>query len=164
MSGRIGVRRGESEDHRSITSLISKSGGSSKYRKRYGAFGVNLLEGYLSVVAYDLENENELLGFCALSDSPKGTFTETWLSDVNESTESGIVYRTGNTLWMEFLVVDQPQANPVLEKLMMTVFNTMPEVEFIMVCLPAKEPPVDELADLYRDIFAGQDPRTMPGT
>ena len=106
---------------------------------------------------------------------------QSWLTDVNETSESGAVYRTGNCLWMEFLVVDQAQPSPVLEKLMMTVsrtwldrvgvshnppplarcssnllaspvkvFNTLPEIEYIMICLPAKEPPVDELNDLFR--------------
>ena len=39
---------------------------------------------------------------------------------------------------------------PTTLPLHLQVFNTLPEIEYIMICLPAKEPPVDELNDLFR--------------
>ena len=51
-------------DNKALVALISKAGGASKFRKRYGAFKVELLEAsYLSIVAYDIQDPSVIMAF-----------------------------------------------------------------------------------------------------
>ena len=67
----LGLRRAMPTDNKALVALISKAGGASKFRKRYGAFKVELLEAsYLSIVAYDIQDPSVIMAFAAFSDSP----------------------------------------------------------------------------------------------
>ena len=112
---RVALRRATVDDQKAVTALISRAGGSSKYRKRYGAFSAAFLEfSLLAIIAYDADDETApLLGFASFSDGPHDQTTlEEWLIKANDAL--GQAWRPGQTLFVSFLVADP---SPLSEQL-----------------------------------------------
>ncbi|CAM9698310.1 unnamed protein product, partial [Laminaria digitata] len=172
------VRRAEPGDQRSLTSLVSKAGGPTKFRKIFGSynFGQMIETSYLSVSALStpdppgddspsppLGKANEaLVGFATLSDSPRAGTSEDWLewfSETHAPVDTEVTMT--NTLWMDFAVAvsaralevgagsisakkdehaeekDEEDAAKVIEDIVRTVFNTLPELDYLVMSLPA---------------------------
>jgi hypothetical protein len=133
MGRQIALRRANADDQKSVTTLVAKAGGASRYRKHYGAFNSSLLDSsYLSIVAYDpSDEEGTLLGFVSFSDGPRDpTPAETWLTEANEI--FGQRWSTHSLLWVAFLVADPvPDVEQrTVEKMMRAAFATLPEIDF----------------------------------
>jgi hypothetical protein len=139
-------------DNKALVALISKAGGASKFRKRYGAFKVELLEAsYLSIVAYDIQDPSVIMAFAAFSDSPPNNAnTDEWLKEANALL--GQQWRPHQVLFTEYLVADPGFELAAVEKLMVTVFNTLPRASFAFVPLPAREEHPMEMKELFRDL------------
>lgn len=92
-----------------LTALISKSGGPSTYRKRFGSYNfAQLIEsGFISLTASHSEQRKRLLGYLTLNDSPRGYAhgSEKWLEFFQEAYE--VDTHSSNTLWVDFLVADE---------------------------------------------------------
>jgi hypothetical protein len=140
---RIAMRRATVDDQKAVTALITKAGGSSKYRKRYGAFSAAFLEfSLLAIIAYDADDDKApLLGFASFSDSPREPTTlEDWASAANDAL--GQTWRAGQVLFVSFLVADPAPMTEqrTVEKLLTTAFATLPLAQFAVASLPVKEP------------------------
>ncbi|CAM9474881.1 unnamed protein product, partial [Discosporangium mesarthrocarpum] len=143
------VRRAEPGDHRGVTSLISKAGGSAHFRKLYGSynFGQMIETAYLSVSALSTgssaDSAEVLVGFAVLSDSPRAGDAEAFLAWVTETHAPGDAeLKTTNSLWVDFAVAlwegpeEDGDAGKVIENIVRTVFNTLPEVDYLVMSLP----------------------------
>jgi len=138
-------RRAENEDHKAISTLISKSGGPSQFRKNFGSYNVaQLIEsGYLSVTVVNSNNHRQILGFLTLNDSPRNFAhgSEKWLSLFNMAPNSPTL-KISNTLWVDFFVADESNldnAELIHKNLFTTVFNTLSEIDYIVICPPSAE-------------------------
>jgi len=138
----VALRRATVDDQKAVTALISRAGGSSKYRKRYGAFSAAFLEfSLLAIIAYDANDEKApLLGFASFSDGPRDQTTlEEWLPKANVAL--GQAWRPGQALFVTFLVADPSPLTEQLavKKLLSTAFSTQPLAQYAIVSLPVKE-------------------------
>ena len=150
----IGLRRGKADDNKAVVALISKAGGASKFRKRFGAFKVELLESqYLTIVAYDTQEPSVILGFGAFSDSPANASTDEWLKEANALL--GQQWRPRNVLFTSYLLADPGFELIVVEKMLVAVFNTMPATSAALLSLPMCEEQPTETKELFRDLTVG---------
>lgn len=157
---RIALRRATVDDQKAVTALITKAGGSSKYRKRYGAFSAAFLEfSLLAIIAYDADDgEAPLLGFASFSDGPREQTTlEEWAPTANDAL--GQTWRAGQVLFVSFLVADPAPGHGVcdaaartVEKLLATAFATLPLAQFAVASLPVKEPVPAECSRHFRSL------------
>ena len=155
---RIGLRRATLEDQKAVTGLITRAGGSSKFRKRYGTFNAAFLEAsYLSVIAFNADDPSApLLGFAAFSDGPReGVSLEEWLGAANELL--GQTWRPASLLFLTFLVADPTPMHEhrVVEQLMARAFATLPLTSFVVATLPAREEVPSDCGRHFRSLTAG---------
>lgn len=115
---------------------------------------------YLSVTAIALPEERvegqrppeALVGFFALSDYPRGGRTEDWLTWFSETYAPADAEVTmTNVLWVDFAVAcgatseDESSerlkegAAPVVDDIVRTVFNTLPEIDYLVLSLPESD-------------------------
>lgn len=99
-----------------------------------------------------------LVGFAILSDTPRAGLSEDWLEWFSETHAPADAEVTmTNTLWMDFTVAvstrtaqggaggtgddcdqdqDSDEAASVVESIVRTVFNTLPEIDYLVMSLP----------------------------
>lgn len=97
-----------------------------------------------------------LVGFAVLSDSPRHGVSEDWLEWFAEThAPTGAEVTMTNTLWVEFAVaigveattgtVGEEKGNHnedaarVLESIVRSIFNTLPEVDYLVMSLPGSD-------------------------
>ncbi|GMH79437.1 hypothetical protein TL16_g08145 [Triparma laevis f. inornata] len=135
------IRRSETEDQKGLTALISKSGGPSAYRKRFGSYNfAQLIEsGFISLTASHSEQRKRLLGYLTLNDSPRGYAhgSEKWLEFFQEAYE--VDTHSSNTLWVDFLVADEEMAAEILQTMLTTVYDALPSIDYIVMNLDADD-------------------------
>ncbi|GMI01226.1 hypothetical protein TrST_g7007 [Triparma strigata] len=135
------IRRSEIEDQKGLTALISKSGGPSTYRKRFGSYNfAQLIEsGFISLTASHSEQRKRLLGYLTLNDSPRGYShgSEKWLAYFQEAYE--VDTHSSNTLWVDFLVADEEMAAETLQTMLTTVYDALPSIDYIVMNLDAND-------------------------
>ena len=135
-------RRSENQDQKAISTLISKCGGPSVFRKKFGSYNVaQLIEsGYLSVTVVNSAKQREVLGFLTLNDNPRNYAhgSEKWMSFFRKSSSvSNANLKISNTLWIDFFVADETNSDKIYKNLFTTVFNTLSEIDYIVMCPPS---------------------------
>mmetsp|Transcript_12238 Transcript_12238/g.25072 ORF Transcript_12238/g.25072 Transcript_12238/m.25072 type:complete len:1447 (+) Transcript_12238:1-4341(+) len=132
------VRRSEIDDQKGLTALISKCGGPSAFRKRFGSYNfAQLIESsYVSITSYHKDSRKRLLGYLVLNDTPSHFKhgSEEFLRLFNNA--YGYNAMGGNTLWVDFLVADAEYSEETVECMLVTIYNTLPEVDYVLLNLP----------------------------
>jgi len=157
----ISLRRAEIGDQKALTALVSRCGGPSLMRKLFGSFTFpQLIEtGYLAIIACPVtsntetdSNEEEAVGFAVFSDAPREcSDADGWLEWLKDSHTVEDV-EIGNTLWVEFLLLDQIHGDQVLQQLLLTTFTTIPEVDQILMQIPAGEKTTSSMASAFYEV------------
>ena len=138
-----------------LTALISKCGGPSAFRKRFGSYNfAQLIESsYVSITSYHKDSRKRLLGYLVLNDTPTHYKhgSEEFLRLFNAAYDD-CGARGSNTLWVDFLVADAEFSQEAVESMLVTIYNTLPEVDYVLFNLP-KSGVDDKGASAGSDLF-----------
>jgi len=146
------VRRSEFGDQLRIQALIAEEG--DALTKRFGGRDVtSLIEtALMSISAVD--DAGQVVGYAAFHDHPSGQTGvnaaewPTWLHHYFAHEELG----PANVAWLTFFVCDPTVHTEVAENVLRTAYTTMPEIDAVLLALPAECKPFSPLKDTFEEI------------
>ena len=150
--GGVFVRRAEFDDQVSIQALVGEE--SHLMAKRFGAFDIaNMIENAsLGITAVD--ESGQVVGYAAFYDYPALTPEvdpakwPDWLHQSFGHPE----YTPANTTWLAFFVADPLSEHEVAESMLRTAFTTLPEVDRVLLALPADARPFAPLKETFEPL------------
>lgn len=142
------IRRAEHKDHNALLELADLDIDRKDIRVAFGSVNYNRLieTSVLCLVALEHES-NEIVGFMAVNDSPEHhacPTSESYFDMLQSKYLPPRTLRTIDTFWLRYLIQsgarDRESQEQLLEQLLLSVYMTCPEINYIFASVPrAKE-------------------------
>ena len=150
--GGVFVRRAEFDDQVAIQALVGEE--SHLMAKRFGAYDIaNMIENAsLGITAVD--ESGQVVGYAAFYDYPALTpeaDPATW-PDWLHRAFGHPEHTAANTAWLTFFVADPLSEHEVAESMLRTAFTTLPDVDCVLLALPADARPFAPLKETFEPL------------
>lgn len=150
----ITARRAERDDVTGVEALVGR--GVAAFVKKFGQFSIpHLIETSMLAVSV-VDDSDNIVGFASFQDSPPARLGTSelqqdcyeWFAATFRSEDFGLE----NTVWLTFFVANEGVQGDAADRLLQTVFSTLPSVEGVLAVLPQEVPNFTPLTEMFEQL------------